>query len=343
MGKRETPTSVLKSILSGRTIFLFALLSLSTLAMYVASMYLSFLPLVGGVSANGVNLGGSNSNSPSRKVQVGAQTVQQGGGMAALGTVTALEEVMGQYGSRLSHDTWLKKLEGGESAPPPPIFFITSSRSGGKQSPGVASKREEQYASNIGGILALGYQVYLTVTPTGGQKWELIEALVAAASPGQLRVHYCSNATRVSARTAGPDETLCMQESIESFFGGCLTLGEPSTLVTPAPPCCPSPNTHVIRMSGRYLMAKYHLLHAIWSRGKDVDAFVKWGPVWSEPTVTAQQVYTFFLSLKVSYGRLWFYVAASGYLPSSFYPLQLSLTSTSLTPTCPLFISSTHS
>jgi hypothetical protein len=285
MGKREPFSFMLR--ISGRTLFLAALLLLCILAMCAASTYLSFMPPLLNVSPNNL-LGGLKSTSNWTFL------------MRDVTTVTALERVMGRYGSRLSHETWeQRKLE--ENAPPPPIFFITSSRSGGKQSPGVASKREEQYASNIGSILALGYQVFLTVTPTGGQKWELIEALVAASSPGQLRVHYCSNATRVSARTAGPDETLCMQESIETFFGGCLILGEPSKLVNPAPPCCPSPDTHIIRMSGRYLMAKYHMLHAIWNRGKEVDAFVKWGPVWSEPTVTAQQVYTFFLSLKVSF------------------------------------------
>ena len=216
----------------------------------------------------------------------------------------ALESVMAQYGSRLPRSEWAARAAGNASAPAPPVFFVTSSRAASRHSPGVASKREEQYASSLGSILALGYQVYLTVTFAGeGARWELIDALAAAAPPGQLRVHYCSNATRVSARTAGPDETLCMQEGIEAFFGGCLAAGEPAALLAPPPPCCPAPGTHVIRMSGRYLMAKFHMLHAIWARGGEVDAFVKWGPRWTESKeVDFPQVYTFFLAMRVRAG-----------------------------------------
>ena len=312
MGKNNS----LPRFFNSPTLFLVTLFSFCTLAIYVASTYLAFLPTLVEIPIDNVLI--NYGTSWKKKGSVGGGDT----------TISNLEGVMGQYGGRLSRDTWLrKKLESGEDTPPPPIFFITSSRSGGRQSPGVAFKREEQYASNIGGILALGYQVYLSVA-AGGQKWELIEALVAAASPGQLRVHYCSNATRVSARTAGPDEILCLQESIESFFGGCLTLGELSTLVTPVPPCCPFPNTHVIRMSGRYLMAKYHMLHAIWKRGKEVDAFVKWGPMWSEPTIKAQQVYTFFMSFKVSSLLVWLMQMSSptrnvSSLPPPPSPLQV--------------------
>ena len=209
---------------------------------------------------------------------------------------TAIEDVMGAHQSRLTREAWARR-----SAPPPaPVFFLTAARSWGKSSPAVEALREEQYASNLGGILALGYQVYLAVSPTGGRKWDLVEALAASAAPGQLRVHYCSNATAVARRSGGPDEILCMQEAIERLFEGCLLPWEPFTPLLPPPACCPAPDAHVIRMSGRYLMAKYHLLHAILERGSDTDAFVKWGPRWTESSaVDFPQAYTFFLAMRV--------------------------------------------
>ena len=262
---------------------LLVLAGIGIAALLISSHYISLFPLLGPLSRDALST---------------RAAIAAAGPFASLAaeSLPALERVMSQYGSRLSHAEWIARA-GNASAPP--IFFVTSSRSGSKQSPGVLATREEQYASSLGGILALGYQVFLTVTPMDGHRWKLIEALAAAAAPGQLRIHYCSNATRVSARTAGPDEVLCMQESIEAFFGGCLAPSEPAALLAPAPLCCPAPDTHVIRMSGRYLLVKYPMLHAILSRGKSVDAFVKWGPIWAEPAVTAPQVYTFFLSMKV--------------------------------------------
>jgi hypothetical protein len=222
---------------------------------------------------------------------------------------------MGAYKSRLTRETWQHRRSsaastGGDAVaapappPPPPIFFLTAARSWGKSTPAVEAVREEQYASNLGGILALGYQVYLAVSPTGGRKWDLVEALAASALPGQLTVHYCSNATAVARRSGGPDEILCMQEAIEALFAGCMQHWEPVTPMLPPPACCPTPDTHVIRMSGRYLMAKYHLLHAIRERGAGVDAFVKWGPRWTESEeIDYPQAYTFFLAMKVSQWR----------------------------------------
>ena len=221
-----------------------------------------------------------------------------------------IEDVMGLHKSRLTREAWARR-----SAPPPaPVFFLTAARSWGKSSPAVEALREEQYASNLGGILALGYQVYLAVSPTGGRKWDLVEALAASAAPGQLRVHYCSNATAVARRSGGPDEILCMQEAIERLFEGCILPWEPFTPLLPPPACCPAPDAHVIRMSGRYLMAKYHLLHAILERGGEVDAFVKWGPRWTESAaVDFPQAYTFFLAMRVR---------STGLAPSPLTPRQ---------------------
>ena len=51
-------------------------------------------------------------------------------------------------------------------------------------------------------------------------------------------------------------------------------------------------------------MAKYHLLHAILERGMDVDAFVKWGPRWTESdAIDFPQAFTFFMSMRVRSGR----------------------------------------
>ena len=154
-----------------------------------------------------------------------------------------------------------------------------------------------------------------------------MEALAASAAPGQLRVHYCLNATAVARRSGGPDEILCMQEAIEALFEGCLLPWEPFTPLAPPPACCPAPNTHIIRMSGRYLMAKYHLLHAILERGEGVDAFVKWGTRWTESKdIDYPQAYTFFLSMRV---RLWGWPPAVPVAPRAY-----TLTPTHHHPPC---------
>lgn len=210
---------------------------------------------------------------------------------------TRVENVMHKYSSRITRDAWSR--QGPNNSPP--IFFLTAARSWGVSTAEVEAVREEQYASNLGNILTLGYQVYLAVSPTGGRKWDLVEALQESAAPGQLRVHYCSNLTSVARRSGGPDEILCIQEAIESLFAGCILPYEPYTPLQPYSPCCPAPDTHVVRMSGRYLMAKYHLLHAIFERGLTTDAFVKWGTRWTESKdIDFPQVYTFFLSMRVS-------------------------------------------
>ena len=272
---------------SSRTLFLLVLLSLSTLAIIVASTLGSILPHSGKVL-------GKNNNPVGWKVQDGTQNDHA--------VRLRVEDIMGAHSSRLTREVWMQR--GGSAATPPPIFFLTAARSWGTSSPQVEAVREEQYASNLGGILALGYQVYLAVSPTGGRKWDLVEDLAESAAPGQLRVHYCSNATAVRRRSGGPDEILCMQEAIEHLFEGCILPWEPFTPLLPPPSCCPAPNTHVIRMSGRYLMAKYHLLHAILERGMDVDAFVKWGPRWTESdAIDFPQAFTFFMSMRVRSGR----------------------------------------
>jgi hypothetical protein len=290
-----------------RTLFVLILLLLNLLTLYLlATQMLAGSEASSGATGSGGG-GGGGARSAAASAAVGASPATPAppaAGSAAASTVQALEAVLSQYGSRLPREAWLARARREAGAPQPPVFFLTSARSGGVQSPGVVAKREEQYASNLGGILALGYQVFLSVAPTGGRKWELVEALAAAAAPGQLRVHYCTNATRVSARTAGPDETLCMQEAIETLFGGCLVPGSAPAQLLPAAPCgCPHAETHVVKMSGRYFLAKFHLLHAIWQRGAAVDAFFKWGPRWTESqAVDFPQAYTFYFSMKVRRG-----------------------------------------
>jgi len=163
-----------------------------------------------------------------------------------------VEAVMAAHGSRLTRAQWVRGGGGGPGGraaaaaappPPPPLFFLTAARvRGGVARPDLEAQRAEQYATNVGGILALGYQVFLAVSPDGaaggggGGAWPLVEALAAAAAPGQLRVHYCSADTRVVQRAGGPDETLCMQEAIAALFAGCVVPAEPFALVAPPPP-----------------------------------------------------------------------------------------------------------
>ena len=94
-------------------------------------------------------------------------------------------------------------------------------------------------------------------------------------------------------RSGGPDETLCVQEAVRALFSECI---EGRTAFG-----CPQPSTHVVRMSGRYLMAKHTVLRAIWNDG-DVDGYVKWGGDWVEsPERTFKQAYTFMFSMKFQY------------------------------------------
>jgi hypothetical protein len=199
---------------------------------------------------------------------------------------------------RLTRGAWAAR--GGGGAPPPPIFFLTAARTANAS---LAAQREEQYATNIAGILELGYQVYVSVSFTGAPPagtWALLDALVRASAPGQLRVHHCSEATAVSRRTSGPDELLCMQEAIEHLFAGCILPWAPFSPLQPPPPCCPDPAVHVVKMSGRYLLAKHHLLHAVMERGARTDAFVKWGPRWRESdAIDFPQAYTFAFAMRV--------------------------------------------
>ena len=226
-----------------------------------------------------------------------------------------LDAVLSRYGSRLTAATW------GSGGAAPPIFFLTAARAwggGGR----LQAAREEQYATNIGNLLSLGFPVYVSVSPgpppAGGSgaaaappAFPLLDELAAAAPPGQLRVHYCSQDTAVRRRSGGADELLCMQEALPALLAGCVLPVEPFSPLSPVPAGCPSPDTHVIRMSGRYLMAKYDVLQAVRARGASVDAFFKWHTNWTETNpiartldpawqpMSVRQVMTFMLSMKV--------------------------------------------
>ena len=233
-----------------------------------------------------------------------------------------IEAVMASHSaSRLTSATW--EAAAPSSPPPPqPLFFLTAAASWGKSSAAEVAAREAQYAANIGGILALGFRVLLAVSPPSSRSsssssgaaspFPLADALAAAAAPGQLRVHHCSPATRVKERSGGPDELLCMQEAIVALFDGCIVPGPPFVALAGAAGC-PHPDAHIVRMSGRYLMAKHTLLAAINARGEGVDAFVKWGEDWVEEEAQGaaartvdpnwrplreKQVLTFFLAMK---------------------------------------------
>ena len=223
-----------------------------------------------------------------------------------------VEDVMANHASRLTAVTW--DVGAPPGAAPAPIFFLTAAAGWGKSGAPELAARLEQYASNIGGILALGFRVLLAVSPGPPDKppaFPLAEALAAAAAPGQLRVHHCSQGTRVRERSGGPDEILCMQEALLALFKDCVVPGRPAAALAGAPGC-PGEHTHVLRMSGRYLLAKPHLLlRAVRERGASVDAFVKWADDWVETNPAAKavdpnwkpfrrkQVQTFALSMKV--------------------------------------------
>ena len=240
----------------------------------------------------------------------------------------AIELVQARHGARFTAASWAAgggAAGGGAPRAAPPVFFLTAARAwggGGK----LQAARDEQYAANVGNILALGFPVYVSVSPSpeaeaaaaaagggggGGDGFPLLEELAAAAPPGQLRLHYCSQATAVRRRSGGADELLCMQEAIPALFAGCVLPVEPWAPLTPAPPGCPAGDTHVIRMSGRYLMARPDVLRAVHARGEAVDAFFKWNANWTESNPIAKtldpaweplnlrQVMTFMLSMKV--------------------------------------------
>lgn len=224
----------------------------------------------------------------------------------------SLDDIMARHGSRMTRASWLSRAAGG--GPPPPVFFLTAARAWGASSADVNRAREEQYVSNIGNIISLGYRVYVAVSPppagsTDAGGFPLIEELARAAAPGQVRVHYCSTATAVKMRSGGPDEVLCMQEAIPALFKPCVGADAPWSVLAPAPAGCDAPDAHVIRMSGRYLMAKYSLLHDLFERGARTDAFVKWHLNWTEgegwgndeawAPQDVRQVATFFLSMRV--------------------------------------------
>ena len=259
-----------------------------------------------------------------------------------------LDAVLQRYGSRLTAATWAP------SSAPPPIFFLTAARAWGGSSSAVQAQREEQYATNIGNILSLGFPVYVSVSPgpppapgaaaSPASGFPLLEELAAASQPGQLRVHYCSQETAVRRRSGGADELLCMQEATLALFRGCLLPVEPFTLISPPPLGCPTADTHVIRMSGRYLMAKYDVLQAIHKRGAGVDAFFKWNANWTETNPIARtvdplwqplnvrQVMTFMITMQVRRGK------ARARLPRLHaVPLPTSLSPSLNTPTpcCP--------
>ena len=226
-----------------------------------------------------------------------------------------LDAVLSRYGSRLTAATW------GSGGAAPPIFFLTAARTWGGGGGRLQAAREEQYATNIGNVLSLGFPVYVSVSPgppaeggggaPAGAAFPLLDELAAAAPPGQLRVHYCSQDTAVRRRSGGADELLCMQEALPALLAGCVLPVEPFTPLAPPPAGCPSPDTHVIRMSGRYLMAKYDVLQAVRARGASADAFFKWHANWTETNpiartldpawqpMSVRQVMTFMLSMKV--------------------------------------------
>jgi hypothetical protein len=240
----------------------------------------------------------------------------QGGGGGG-----ALDAVLGRHGSRLTAATW------GEGGSAPPVFFLTAARAWGGGAK-LQAARDEQYATNIGNILSLGFPVFVCVSPgpppePGQQQQQqqpspgfpLLEELAAASPPGQLRVHYCSQDTAVRRRSGGADEVLCMQEAIPALLERCLLPVEPYTPLASPPRGCPSADTHVIRMSGRYLMAKYDVLRAVHARGDAVDAFFKFNANWTENNPAARtvdpewqplnlrQVITFMISMKVREGK----------------------------------------
>ena len=229
-----------------------------------------------------------------------------------------IEAVMAAHGpARLTAATW-EAAPGPAPAPPLPIFFLTAAAAWGRSPPEEVAAREAQYAANIGAILALGFRVLLAVSPGppgARDAFPLAAELAAAAAPGQLRVHRCSQGTRVKERSGGPDELLCMQEAILALFEGCVSGGGPPHAAAEGAVGCPGAGAHVVRMSGRYLMAKHGLLAAVRARGAAVDAFVKWSsedwveaeaqgeaarkvdPAWRP--LRKRQVLTFFLSMRV--------------------------------------------
>jgi hypothetical protein len=126
-----------------------------------------------------------------------------------------LDEVLFAHGAHISRRAWAA-----HSASPPPIFFMTCARAWLGSLPEAAEARNTQYAANIGGVLALGYDVVLAVSPTEGP-WPLLSDLAAAAAPGQLRVHLCAPSADYQGRS-GPDETRCMQEALHAVWGACV-------------------------------------------------------------------------------------------------------------------------
>lgn len=261
---------------------------------------------------------------------------------------TLVESVMAEHSSRLTAATW--DVGAPPGAAPAPLFFLTAAAGWGRFGKSGAAEvavRQEQYASNIGGILALGFRVLLAVSPgppDAPPSFPLAEALSAAAAPGQLRVHFCSQGTRVRERSGGPDEILCIQEALLALFRNCVVPGRPAAALTGAPGC-PGEHAHVVRMSGRYLLAKPHLLlRAVRERGSRVDAFVKWAEDWVETNPAAKavdpnwrpfrrkQVQTFALSMKVRLGQtvgrggggvLWL-CRGSPHPPRTLLPFQFS-------------------
>ena len=221
--------------------------------------------------------------------------------------------------------------------PPPPVFFLTSARLTESLTitPEVLAAREERYATSIGFILSLGYHVLLSVASGGpgteGEKWPLMEEL-AAAGGGQLRIHYCSGGAYYRGNAAkGMDELLCTQEAIPALLGSCPGLDtragkEPRTdgagggegveavvAITPPPPLpappgghpppppwCPHPDSFIIRMTGRYYLAKPHILLRAIRDNPHVGAVVKWGSNWAEPPPgpTVPQLCSFAFAMK---------------------------------------------
>lgn len=184
-----------------------------------------------------------------------------------------LDEVLFAHGAHISRRAWVA-----HSASPPPIFFMTCARAWAGSSPEAAEARNSQYAANIGGVLALGYDVVLAVSPTEGA-WPLLGDLAAAAAPGQLRVHLCAPSAEYQGRS-GPDETRCMQEALRAVWGACVD-GDGAGGRAARSGGCPARDTHIVKVSGRYLIYEPTLVRAIFAE-PEMDAFAKYGMPWDD-------------------------------------------------------------
>lgn len=221
----------------------------------------------------------------------------------------SIDAVLARHGSYISRDVWMGwgEARSALSPAPPPLFFLTSAwldPSEAEASEYAAyAAREEQYATAIGSVLKLGFHVLLSVASRGPgsnrTRWPLVEELVAAA-PELLHVHYCSEHAYFdgNAPSKGLDELLCTQEAIPALLGGCpgidTTFGKEvySTSISRSnigpptsspPPWCPHSDAFIIRLSGRYLLAKPHILLRAAMENPSVGAIVKFGNDWAEP------------------------------------------------------------